>query len=242
MEDLYYANKIVKKAKLRKNSLKYVHMGKPEELIVYTYTDAAYRAGEGEFSCVGGQFALLGLENSSKVNPAFWKSKSIVRETCQSAKDAETLSATMACDIGVSMAYQLEELYFGNDGRKVPVVIIADHLGMLESIASTHEIERRVMRQYVYNLKRQLTLGKISSFVWAPTEQQLADVLTKEKVCSDMLDGVVNKNRCYQVAERHNEVKWDGMEMKTTGKTLRDRVVAKPSKTVKKKAKVKSGS
>ena len=228
VEDLHYANKIIKKAKMRQNAVKYVYIGKPDKLVVYTYTDAAYRAGEGSFSCVGGQFALVGLEDSSVVNPAFWKAKSIVRETCQSAKDAETLSATMACDIGVSLANQLEELYFGGDGRKIPVVVFSDHLGLLESVASTHEVERRVMRQYVYNLKRQLMLGRIHSFNWTPTEYQLADVLTKEKVCGDMLDGVIAKNRCYQVVDRHNAVTWDGMEMDTAGMTLRE----KPTKNV----------
>ena len=93
------------------------------------------------------------------------------------------------------------------------------------------------MRQYIYNLKKQLTLGNVYSFVWTPTEYQLANVLTKEEVNGDMLDGIIIKNRCKQVADRHNEVTWDGMEMRMTGKTLRDRVVAKPNKTMRKKAK-----
>ena len=132
VEDLYYVNKVIKKAKLKKNAVKYIHIGKPDKLVMYTYTDAAFRAEEGEFSCVGGQFALVGLKDSAVVNPAFWKSKSIVREICQSAKDAETLSATMACDIGVSLVNQLEELYFRDDGRKITVVVFSDHLGLLE--------------------------------------------------------------------------------------------------------------
>ena len=239
MEDLYYANKQIQKARMKHNSVKYVYIGEPDKLIVYAYTDAAYRAGAGDFSCVGGQFALVGREDSAVVNLAFWKAKSIIRETCQSAKDAETLLATMACDIGVSLASQLNELYFGRSVMKIPVVIFSDHLGLLESIASTHEVDRRVMRQYVYNLKKQLTLGKVHSFAWTPTEFQLADVLTKERVNGDMLEGIIVKNRCEQVEDRHNEVTWDGVEMKTTGKTLRDRVVAKPTKGVRKKANIK---
>ena len=165
---------------------------------------------------------MVGLRDSAVVNPAFWKAKRITRETCQSAKDAETLSATMACDVGVSLACQLNELYFGGDVQQIPVVIFSDHLGLLESIASTHEVDRRVMRQYVYNLKKQLTLGKVQSFAWTPSEFQLADVLTKERVNGDMLEGIIAKNRCNQVKDRYNEVTWDGVEMKTTGKTLRD--------------------
>ena len=125
--------------------------------------------------------------------------------------------------------------------QQIPVVIFSDHLGLLESIASTHEVDRRVMRQYVYNLKKQLTLEKVQSFAWTPSEFQLADVLTKERVNGDMLEGIIAKNRCNQVKDRYNEVTWDGVKMKTTGKTLRERVVAKPTKSVKKKAKVKPG-
>ena len=64
---------------------------------------------------------------------------------------------------------------------------------------------------------------------------QLADVLNKEKVCVDMLDVVIAKNRYYHVADRHNAVTWDGMEMTTTGKMLREKVIAKPMKNLKKK-------
>ena len=157
-----------------------------------------------------------------------------------SAKDAETMATGVTCDMAVNVAQQLEELYFGTNSKKIPVIIFTDHLGMLESVASTHEVERRVMRQHVYGLKRNLQMGKIEAYAWVQSEEQLADVMTKEKVSTEMLDGVVDKNRCYQVISRDNMVRWLDNEMDVSGRRLRAVVAAKPNKSMIKKKKVKN--
>ena len=145
------------------------------------------------------------------------------------------MACGIACDMAINVACQLEQLYFGSDGRKIPVIVFTDHLGMLESIASTHEVERRVMRQHVYNLKCQLQMRRVEAFAWVPTEEQLADIMTKEKVPMEMLDGVIDKNRCYKVITRDNMVEWTDNEMKVSGRKLRAVVVAKPNRPMTRK-------
>ena len=75
-------------------------------------------------------------------------------------------------DISKHTANQIKQLFSvpgENEVKKdevIPVKLFSDSLGTLESIASTHQVERRMMRADVADLKQKLEVGEISKYCW----------------------------------------------------------------------------
>ena len=53
-------------------------------------------------------------------------------------------------------------------------------MGLKETLNSTHQIEEKMLRPVVQNIKDLLTRGFIQSVTWVPTEECQADLLTKK--------------------------------------------------------------
>ena len=71
---------------------------------------------------------------------------------------------------------------------------------MLESIASSRQIDRKTLRMTVRELK------EIESYQWLPTHEMWADVLTKEKKIPEGLKDVFVKNKMRLVDTSVNRV------------------------------------
>ena len=80
------------------------------------------------------------------------------------------------------------------------------------------------MRQHIHNLKKKLQWGEVTSYNWVPTEDQLADILTKDKKYLLSLDQVMQKSRFDSVLSRDNCVRYIAGEMDISGRKLRDAV------------------
>ena len=87
------------------------------------------------------------LSNSSMtgVAPIYWKSKTISR-ICYSSKDAETLNVSSMVDDTIFAAKQVEILLFGDYRKCVNVRLFTDSEAILESIASSKQIDRKTLR------------------------------------------------------------------------------------------------
>merc|ERR1711895_430810 len=115
----------------------------------------------------------------TKASPVMWKAKQIER-VCHSSKDAETWALSKILDEITYLARQVEMLMFGKYEQKIPVRIITDSEPLLESIASTKQIERQSLRMTVQELKERLMEGDVKSYQWIPTKDMWSDGLTKE--------------------------------------------------------------
>ena len=82
---------------------------------------------------------------------------------------------------------QLEFLWYGEVREKIPVRVYTDSEPTLESIASTKQIETKMLRQYVEELKETLTTRQIESYGWLPSQDMVADGLTKEMRIAEYL-------------------------------------------------------
>ena len=65
--------------------------------------------------------------------------------------------------------------------------LFTDFESTLKSIASSKQVERKMLRMTVKELKDRLLEGEIELYAWLPTEQMWAHVLTKEM---QILDGL----------------------------------------------------
>ena len=99
-----------------------------------------------------------------------------------STKDAETHALFKSTSDAAFVASNVETLLFGDSKNRIKVESFTDSKPLLESIASTRIVENKFLVAEVNALKQLLEDGVVSSFTWVKTEDQLADVLTKDMV------------------------------------------------------------
>ena len=232
--DLKYANSIIKKVKSKSSKLTFSPVTHDiSELIVYGIGDASYKAGE---KAIGGQFILLGNRKNDRVVPILWKSK-LIKQVCHSPKDAETKNMVTVVDLARHAANQISQMLLGEDNievkcrhnnvdikNRIPVKIFTDSLATLESIASTHQVERRLMRSSIADLKQKLEEKEVECYSWLQDEDMVADILTKDMRDKFGLDEIVKENRFRCVTSSDNTVTIEGGEFVIKGRKLKDKM------------------
>ena len=74
IEDMKFANSVIRKAKSRPSKVVYRNIKRTEDLVVYGLTDAQHKSGEKSMS---GQVILIGSQKNDNVVPVLWKTKLI---------------------------------------------------------------------------------------------------------------------------------------------------------------------
>ena len=190
--------------------MSYGKVGEKEDLQLIGIVDASYKSDE---KSVGGMMMLLANKNLTKASAVMWKSKQIER-VCHSSKDAETLALSKILDEATYLARQMELLLFGKYEQKLPVRIITDSEPLLESIASTKQIERKSLRMTVQELKERLMSGDVKSYQWIPTKEMWADGLTKEMEMAEGLRRMLKEGVCNLKKEEVNKVVYEKEEIR----------------------------
>ena len=117
-------------------------------------------------------------------------------------------------DDAIYAARQIETLYFGDYKRRIKVRLFTDSEPTLESIASSKQVERKTLRPTIVDLKERLVDRDIHSYSWLPTQDMLADVMTKEIHLPPALENVFLKNEFSLFQPLVNEVKAVGTEIR----------------------------
>ena len=174
--DLKKLNNVSKKIAIRQSKVNFAKVGKKEDLILHAVGDASFKC---DGPSVGGRLIMLGSKNSDKVSPLFWKSKQI-QHVCHSAKEAETRNIMKLVDTSVYLSQQVAALLFGEKTYTIPVKVYTDSRPLLDSIASTKQVEQRLLRNTMTDLKKKLEDQLVSAYCWVKTRDMTADILTKE--------------------------------------------------------------
>ena len=103
---------------------------------------------------------------------------------------------------------------YGDCKRRIKVRLFTDSEPTLESIASSKQVERKTLRPTIVDLKERLVDRDIHSYSWLPTQDMLADVLTKEMRLPQALENVFLKNEFSLSQPLVNEVKAVGTEIR----------------------------
>ena len=188
IRDLKQINHVVKRIKDKPNQVVFSKVGEKDDLVVFGLGDASYRC---DAKSIGGNLILLGSKCTYNAVPIFWKSKTI-QKVCHSAKAAETRNLSKLVDDSVFFATQFGQLIFGRSNAEsviLPVKLFTDSKPLLESISSTKQVEERLLRNAVTDLKEKLEDTTVESYSWLRTNEMIADILTKE--CKDNPD--INK-------------------------------------------------
>ena len=155
---------------------------------------------------------MLGNKNSDRASPLYWKSKQI-QKVCHSAKEAETRNVMTLVDTSVYLAEQLATLLFGDVRYKLPLRVYTDSKPLLDSIASTKQVEQRLLRNTMADLKQKLLDKSVTAFSWIETKAMTADVLTKEGGDVENMLEVVRENVFRKANSKNNMVVYKDGEL-----------------------------
>ena len=103
------------------------------------------------------------------------------------------------------MTDQLEELVFGRKKKIFPIKLFMDLIPTLESIASTKQVEQRLLRNCYTELKDRLENGDIQCFVWLDTDDMVADILTKDTKENLDITDIIRENR-FRLANNEDNI------------------------------------
>ena len=216
LKDLKKVNFVIDKINERSNKVEFTKVDRKEYLKIYGFTDASFNTSERSIS---GNLILLGSKRSGHVVPIYWKSKTI-QKVCHSAKAAETRSMTKMIDNSQFFASQIEQLLFGKYEKKIPIKLYTDSLPMLESAGSTKQVEERLLRNSIQEMKDMLIEGCIESYSWLDGERaMIADVLTKECKWNEDLEMIMQENEFKFASHEDNLVEYKDGEIRLINKT-----------------------
>ena len=185
LSDLKFVNKVLKKVRERESEIVYSRVGKKEDLVIKVMSDASYMKVKDSIS---GILVVLANKMNQVAVPLYWKSKKIAKMTT-STKDAETHALFKGVTDAVYVASTIETLLFGDVQHRLVVDSFIDSKPLLESLASTKVVENKFLVSEINALKLLLEDGHVRSYTWVATDDQLADVFTK-----DMLEPVAFRN------------------------------------------------
>ena len=204
IKDLKKVNKVIEKIRDKPCKVKFTKVTEKEDLMLLGVTDASHTT---EGNSTGGTIIMLGNKKDDRVVPISWKSKTI-KKICHSAKAAETRSMVAILDDSQFYAGQIEQLLYGKHEKKVPIKLYTDSKPLLESISSTHQVEEKLLRNSITDMKDSLYEKIVTSFSWLDGEKDMvADVMTKECKDNKDLSDIVMKNKWRNVFNEDNVVK-----------------------------------
>ena len=204
IRDLKKINKVLSRVKDKPCRVEFTRVSKIDDLMMLGVTDASH-INDG--LSTGGTIIMLGNTKDKKVVPISWRAKTIKR-VCHSAKAAETRSMVAILDDSQFYAGQIEQLLYGKGDKKLPIKLFTDSKPLLESISSTHQVEEKMLRNSITDMKDSLYENRVESFSWLDGETDMvADVMTKVSKDSQDLSDIVLKNRWRNVFNEDNVVK-----------------------------------
>ena len=172
--------KVIKKAKERSSYLVFTSTG--GDLMLQVYADAGFCNLPDKMSSTAGFVILLVGEKGSCLLD--WGSSKIKRKV-SSTLEAEVLALKEALNNAIYLGSLLTEFKY-NDFVKnqIPIVAFTDNKPTEQNIRSTKQVKEKRLRIDIGEIQRMLTESEVNDVKWVPSEEQIADVMTKRDVVS----------------------------------------------------------
>lgn len=178
VQSIHETNKVLRKLKSEKVSLRFQHLGNSDALHVIVFSDASL----GNLPDGGTQGGtLIGLMGEGgKFSPLCWQSKRI-RRVVRSTLAGETLAMSDGIDNAIFLATLFSELTSGNAEQNAPPLIcVTDNHSLFDALKSTKQVTEKRLRLEISSIKELIQTKKIRKVLWSDTKTQLADCLTKK--------------------------------------------------------------
>ena len=181
------ANKLVRKVQNQHLSLNFPSALDLESCIVASFCDASF-ANLLNAGSQGAYITFL-IDKNGVYSPVTWQSRKI-RRVVKSTLAAECLAAVEATDMTVYIASLLKDIFKCN--VDIPTYVFCDSKNLVNSVHSTTNLEDKRLVIDISVLRDQLEQHELTKFIWVPTKDQLANMLTKQGASSKELIQVFN--------------------------------------------------
>ena len=105
-------------------------------------------------------------------------------------------------------------MLFGDYRKRIPVRIMTDSAPILESIASTMQIERKGLRMTGQEIKEKIMDREVKSYQLLSTKEMWADGMTNEIEMAVGLRKILQSGQCKIQKEEINKVIYENEEIK----------------------------
>ena len=167
-------NKIIKRLKHNNVHINFPKMNLSKTKLI-CFTDASF-GNLPDGASQGGYIVFLVAENG-KCAPLTWQSRKL-RRVVKSTLSAETMALMEGVECSILLRAIFRELI--GQTNEIPIFGIIDSASLRDSLESSKTVQDKrlkidicVLRDYLYN-------KEFSGVKWVPTNQQLADSLTKD--------------------------------------------------------------
>ena len=197
MQDLLDLNGVVSKVYQRKK-VRFPRLDMKNKVKIVVFADASFGNLDEKVNSSRGYVIFLSAgENACCLTWAANKVSRVVSSTIES----ETLALVDGLNHAVWLRGIVAELMYGKDSEEklISIVGFTDSNQLAQALYSTQHVSNHKLRRDVENIKERLCNGEISEVRWVPTDQMLADPLTKKGADCSKLDYVLESGRMFNV-------------------------------------------
>ena len=144
----------------------------------------------------GGGYIIFLADTDLRAAPISWTSTKIKR-VVRSSLAAEALIAVDCADAMYHVKAMIREIMT----MEVKMILITDSNNLVESLKSPHPVQEKRLRVDMAALKKDVTEG-VLEIKHCIGSKQIADVLTKNGVSSDLIRNVLNQGSLKGVVEK----------------------------------------
>ena len=185
--EVYNANKVVKRLKGQPFYLFFPKEMDLRTVQIVTFCDAAH-ANLSDRGSQGGLLIFL-VDIKGVYSLIHWHSKRVKR-VVSSSLSAECLTAVDAAETSFLLRHKLEEmLCLGSQTLKIS--ILSDNKSLVQAVHKTTSLENKRLQIDINLLREMIERQEVNEFRWIPTEDQIANSLTKSGTSTEKLKGVL---------------------------------------------------
>lgn len=178
VQSIHDANKVIRKLKADKVTLKFQYLGENDTLNLTVFSDASL-GNLPDGGTQGGTLITL-MGESGVFSPLCWQSKRI-RRVVRSTLAGETLAMSDGIDNAIFLVTLFSELTTGSAELNAPALVcVTDNHSLFDTLRSTKQVSEKRLRLNISGIKELIQNKIIKTLLWSETKSQLADCLTKK--------------------------------------------------------------
>ena len=200
VQDIFRANKVVRKAKGQKVSIRFPQGFRIQSCRIMGFCDASFANLVNRGS--QGGFVVFLCDDDGQYCPIVWQSRRL-RRVVSSTLAAECLAAMEVADTCVHMQAILTEIYPAHTqtnppGTPFPVSILCDNKSLVDSVHTSTTVQSKRLHIDLCVLRDMILRGEIQEFRWVSTNYQVANTLTKAGSCPEYLLDILRCSMTFQ--------------------------------------------
>lgn len=191
--EVFQANKVVKRVKGQPLNLTFPKELDLKTVRIVTFCDASH-ANLADKGSQGGLLVFL-VDDKGVYSLVYWHSKRVKR-VVSSSLSAECLTAVDAAETSFLLRHKLEEMLC-LPSLTLKISVLCDNKSLVQAAHRTTSLENKRLQIDINMLREMLEKHEISELRWIPTEDQLANSLTKVGASTEKLRRVLMNRGIY---------------------------------------------